>query len=297
MQTQHAAVIESADTLWQEFSVKFAYQVSFSDDIFSDSNPVLLDALCQLEPAKNHKACIFIDEGVLVALPNLISEITRYFKTHESQLTLAGPPIVMPAGEGIKTHPSHVTHMQKIVAKQKIDRHSYIIGIGGGALLDAVGLVAATSHRGIRHVRIPTTVLAQNDSGVGVKNGVNLFNQKNYLGTFAPPFAVINDYRFIETLSDRDKLAGISEAVKVALIRDTEFFEWIENNVNALSVFEPDAMRYMIRRCAELHMHQIAHGGDPFERGSARPLDFGHWSAHRLESMTQHQMLWIVAIR
>ena len=113
---------------------------------------------------------------------------------------------------------------------------------------------------------------------------------KNFVGTFAPPFAVLNDFDLLDSLPPREKIAGMAEAVKVALIRDPEFFHWLERNCDALANFEPDAMAYMIRRCAELHMHQIAHGGDPFETGSARPLDFGHWSAHKLESLTHYHV-------
>jgi len=164
------------------------------------------------------------------------------------------------------------------------------VAIGGGAVLDAIGLVAATTHRGVRHVRVPTTVLAQNDSGIGVKNGVNLYGQKNFVGAFAPPYAVVNDIEFIESLEPRDRVAGMAEAVKVALIRDHQFFVWLERNADSLAVFERRAMAHMIRRCAELHMHQIAAGGDPFETGSARPLDYGHWAAHRLEGMTNHHL-------
>jgi 3-dehydroquinate synthase len=139
-------------------------------------------------------------------------------------------------------------------------------------------------------VRVPTTVLGQNDSGVGVKNGVNAFGVKNLLGTFAPPFAVLNDASFLRTLHPRDRIAGIAEAVKVALIRDGMFFEWLESQVDALRACVPEATARMIRRCAELHMRQIAHGGDPFETGSARPLDYGHWSAHKLEALTAHEL-------
>ena len=290
MHTARATENSSDNTSWQQFTVEYQYPVIFSEHIFAATNPILLDTITRLESEKCHRCCIFIDEGVLDAIPDLINQINDYFERYHHSITLSGPPIVMPAGETIKNNSAHITHMQKIVSKQGIDRHSYILGIGGGALLDAVGLVAATSHRGIRHIRIPTTVLAQNDSGVGVKNGVNLFGQKNYLGTFAPPFAVINDYQFIESLPARDKIAGMSEAVKVALIRDAEFFGWLEDNAAKLRSFDKPSMRYMIKRCAELHMNQIAKGGDPFESGSARPLDFGHWSAHRLETMTQHDI-------
>ena len=116
-----------------------------------------------------------------------------------------------------------------------IDRHSYVIAVGGGAMLDAVGLAAATAHRGVRLVRVPTTVLAQNDSGVGVKNAVNLKGVKNYVGTFAPPWAVLSDFDFLEQLPRRERIAGIAEAVKVALIRDAGFFEWLEAHVDELA--------------------------------------------------------------
>ena len=157
-------------------------------------------------------------------------------------------------------------------------------------MLDTVGFAAATAHRGVRLIRMPTTVLAQNDAGIGVKNGVNRFGQKNWQGTFAPPFAVINDGHFLTTLGPTERRAGMAEAVKVALIKDAIFFNWIEANTQALASFEPNAVRYLIERCAQLHLQQISEGGDPFERGSARPLDFGHWAAHRLEKISDHKL-------
>jgi 3-dehydroquinate synthase len=165
-----------------------------------------------------------------------------------------------------------------------------VIAIGGGALLDMVGLAAATAHRGVRHVRVPTTTLSQDDSGIGVKNGINAFGKKNFIGTFSPPFAVINDFQLLNSLSPRDKRAGYVEAVKVALIRDKGFFQVIEDDARALHDFEPSAMERLIYRCAELHLNHIATAGDPFEFGSARPLDFGHWSAHKLEQLSEYRI-------
>ena len=156
--------------------------------------------------------------------------------------------------------------------------------------MDMAGLAAATAHRGVRHIRIPTTTLSQCDSGVGVKNGINAFGKKNFIGTFAPPFAVINDFQLLAPLSPRDKRAGFAEAVKVACIRSREFFDALEEDAAALAQFQPDAMRKLIRRCAELHMDHIATSGDPFEFGSARPLDFGHWSAHKLEQLSDFKI-------
>jgi 3-dehydroquinate synthase len=165
-----------------------------------------------------------------------------------------------------------------------------VIGIGGGALLDMVGLAAATAHRGVRHVRVPTTTLAQCDSGVGVKNGINAFGKKNFIGTFTPPVAVINDFRMLASLSPRDKRAGFVEAVKVALIRDAQFFDELQRDANSLREFDLTAMQRLIHRCAELHLDHIATSGDPFEFGSARPLDFGHWSAHKLEQLSEYRI-------
>ena len=137
-------------------------------------------------------------------------------------------------------------------------------------------------------MRIPTTTLSQDDSGVGVKNGINAFGKKNFIGTFAPPYAVINDFDLLASNSPRDKRAGYVEAVKVALIRDRDFFEAIERDADRLHAFDSDAMEQLIYRCAELHVNHIATSGDPFEFGSARPLDFGHWAAHKLEQLSDY---------
>ena len=290
MLAQFATNDLTQDTTWQQFSVDYSFPVSFTEDLFAIHNPTLLNAVTRLEASKQHRLCVFIDKGVIDSYPDIISALSQYVAAHSDSLSLAGHPTPIESGEAVKSNHHSVLNMHKVVAQHHIDRHSFIVGIGGGALLDAVGLVAATAHRGIRHIRIPTTVLSQNDSGVGVKNGINYFDQKNYMGTFAPPFAVLNDYRFIECLPERDKIAGMAEAVKVALIRDKPFFQWLESNATALSQFQPAAMQYMIRRCAELHMQQIGNGGDPFESGSTRPLDFGHWSAHRLEALSNYSL-------
>ena len=271
---------------WQRFSVPYEFPVVFTEGVFDPENPALRDVLCRLEPHKRHRVVVFVDD----ALASHVEKISAYADRHKDVIQLACAPIAMPGGEKVKTELHFVESAQQTLFDLHVDRHSFVIAVGGGALLDAIGLVAATTHRGVRHIRIPTTVLAQNDSGVGVKNGVNLRGVKNFVGTFAPPFAVLNDLRFILTLPERDKIAGMAEAVKVSLIRDAEFFGWIEGHMDDLATFEPAAMAYMIRRCAELHMRQIGQGGDPFESGSARPLDYGHWSAHKLESLTRHHV-------
>lgn len=276
------------DIRWQRFSVPYQYPVAFVRGLFDPSNGLFAQVVLRDETEKRHRCFFIIDEGL--AGMGLDKKILAYFNAYPDQLELVGVPMMVPGGETVKKDLAHVERMQNAIHTHAIDRHSYVIAIGGGAVLDAVGLATATSHRGVRHIRIPTTVLSQNDSGVGVKNAVNFKGIKNYIGTFAPPWAVLNDFDFLDHLPERERISGISEAVKVALIRDRAFYLWLEKNAEELATFQPQAEEYMVRRSAELHMHQIANGGDPFEMGSARPLDFGHWSAHKLEALSNHHV-------
>ncbi|MDP6565360.1 MAG: 3-dehydroquinate synthase [Alphaproteobacteria bacterium] len=279
---------EPAETYVQRFSLPVEFPVVFTRHLFDPDNGVLVETVRRLEPDRRHRLFVVVDDNVARAWPHLDDAIARYATHHAEHLELLAPPQTIAGGEHVKNSDGEVDSLLRRLLDLGIDRHSYVVAIGGGAVLDLVGYAAAICHRGIRHIRVPTTVLAQNDSGVGVKNGVNTFGVKNFVGTFAPPFAVLNDFDFITTLSSRDKLAGMAEAVKVALIRDGDFFRWLEANTGALTGFETAAMIRMIRRCAELHLQHIAGGGDPFEQGSARPLDYGHWSAHKLEALTDH---------
>jgi 3-dehydroquinate synthase len=165
-----------------------------------------------------------------------------------------------------------------------------VLVIGGGAFLDAVGFAASTAHRGVRLVRFPTTTLSQDDSGVGVKSAINAFGKKNWIGSFSVPFAVINDFRFLETQDGETSRAGLIEAVKVALVKDGGFFAWIEKNAAALAKGQREPFEECVKRSALLHARHIALGGDAFETGSSRPLDFGHWAAHKLEALTNYQL-------
>jgi 3-dehydroquinate synthase len=274
----------------RSFQVSYELQVQFTQNVFEPTNVVLKTILDQGNDGRPHKVIVILDEALFRTQADLSRRIEAYFETHSEELHLVCPPIIIEGGERTKNSYFHVSEIHSHLDRYHIDRHSYVIGVGGGALLDVVGLAAATAHRGVRHIRIPTTTLSQADSGVGVKNGINAFGKKNFIGTFAPPFAVINDFQLLASLSPRDKRAGYIEAVKVALIRDREFFESIERDAARLSEFEPAAMQHLIFRCAELHVNHIATAGDPFEFGSARPLDFGHWSAHKLEQLSEYKI-------
>ncbi|MDB5001303.1 MAG: aroB [Mucilaginibacter sp.] len=275
--------------LSQSFSVKFEYQVYFTAGIFNQTNTLFNNFLVGSSTSPSFRKILFVaDSGVIEAHPKLIDDIKNYFSYYNT-VQLIPDILIVPGGEGVKNDVAYFNQIVEAVSTYGIDRHSFIAAIGGGSVLDMVGYAAAVSHRGIKHIRIPTTVLSQNDSGIGVKNGINFFSKKNFLGTFMPPAVVFNDENFLTTLSDRDWRSGISEAVKVAVLKDAQFFSWIENNAPALVKRDMATMKYLIWMCAKLHMEHIA-GKDPFESGSSRPLDFGHWSAHKLEYLSNFEV-------
>jgi 3-dehydroquinate synthase len=275
----------------QRIEITYCYRVLFTENVFAVDNPLLAETLASYDTDTPARFLCVVEHGVASQQPNLLAQIEAYASRYHAGISLVEPPLVVPGGEQVKNRPEMVTAIQEAINRGGIDRHSYVVAVGGGALLDMVGYAAATAHRGVRLVRLPTTVLAQCDSGVGVKNGVNAFGKKNFLGTFAPPSAVVNDSRFLETLSDRQWRSGIAEAIKVALLKDAASVAEIERLTPALVDRDLAAMRRVIYRSAQLHLQHIATSGDPFESGSSRPLDMGHWAAHKLESLSDYHLL------
>jgi 3-dehydroquinate synthase len=274
----------------KKIRLEYAHRILFTREVFAPANTTIRDLLLLDHPNKVPRVLIFADDHVAAANPGLLASIRAYARAHAEVLDLAGDLVILPGGEPCKNDFSLVQQCWQAINDAALDRHSYIFVIGGGAALDLVCFAASTAHRGIRHVRFPTTTLSQGDGGVGVKNGVNFFGKKNWVGSFAVPFAVVNDFAFLETLPERERRNGIIEAIKVSLIRDKAFFEEIEHLGDALAHLEQPALERVVQRSAELHVEHIATGGDPFELGSARPLDFGHWAAHKLEQITHFQV-------
>ncbi len=275
----------TAESIDISFAVPSTHRLRFTRDAFGDDRQVLADLLAPSgsEPAKVQ---FWLDEHVAEAQPDLKSRIRSFVKS-QPQLVMPGSIQIVPGGEDVKNDVHILERMLKCINAVDLDRRSYVVVIGGGAVLDAVGFAAAISHRGIRLVRLPTTTLAQADSGVGVKNSVNLFQKKNWIGTFAVPWGVVNDARLLSTLPDRDYRCGFSEAVKVTALKDRGAFEEIERLADRIRERDMEAAHRVIAHSAKLHLDHITLGGDPFESLEARPLDFGHWSAHKMEVMSE----------
>lgn len=267
-----------------EIPVVFQHRVVFTRRSFAPGNRAVADLLAA---GQGRRAMVVIEDAVAAAWPGLVAEVAAYFK--DGGVELAGT-YQFAGGEEVKADDSLTGQLWHCIDRHHLDRHSYVLAIGGGAFLDVVGFAAATAHRGVRLLRFPTTTLSQADSGVGVKCGINAFGKKNWVGSFAVPFAVINDFDFLATQTPEVNRSGLIEAVKVALVKDRAFFEWIEHHLAALHALETGVLEVCVERSALLHAQHIALGGDPFESGSSRPLDFGHWAAHKLEALTKYTL-------
>jgi 3-dehydroquinate synthase len=275
-----------AESLDVSFSVPFQHQLRFTKDVFRSDVSALIDLL-ESSAGLPARAQFWLDSHVAEAHPDLQQRVFALARRFPCQIALAGNVQIVPGGEEVKNEIHILEQMLKVFNAHDLDRRSYVIAVGGGATLDAVGFAAAIAHRGLRLIRIPTTTLAQADSGIGVKNAVNLFHKKNWVGSFAVPWAVVNDAALLTTLPDRDFICGFVEAVKVALLKDPPFFAELCRVAPEIHARKMDVCLPLIRRSAELHLEHITRGGDPFEMLEARPLDFGHWSAHKLEMLSE----------
>lgn len=266
-------------------TVSFQHRIRFTRAAFAPGNRLVAELL---ETRCRSKVLVFVEKGLRGFFPQLEGEIQDYF-SDLSGLRLTGVEWLA-GGEEAKRDAQVYQDAMAAIERHHIDRHSYVVVIGGGAFLDVIGFAAATGHRGVRLVRFPTTTLSQDDSGVGVKNGINAFGKKNFIGAFAVPYAVVNDFRFLHTQPELTRRAGLIEAVKVALVRDGEFFDWMEENLEGLRSLDEATLEEAVQRSAIHHARHIAQGGDPFELGSSRPLDYGHWAAHKLEQLTDFEL-------
>jgi len=270
------------------FAVPHRHRVIFTRDCLDPANPTLATLLAD-GGAAPRRAIALVDGGVADAWPDLARRLEDALASRPGMPQLRCVERV-PGGEPSKRGMAVVDQVVTLVERHGIDRQSFVISVGGGAVQDAVGLGAAVAHRGCRLVRIATTTLAQDDAAMAVKCGVNTHGKKNFTGAFAVPWGVVCDEAFLPTLPMWAWCGGFSEAVKIALLRDPALFERIERDAPRIAARDMAAAMPVIVRSAELHYRHIVLGGDPFETSSARPLDYGHWVAHRLESLTDGEL-------
>ncbi len=276
-------------TLIQRITVPYVYPVTFTHGLFDPVNSTLARLLRRAGKGP-HRYLLAVDQGLLQSFPAVLDDFHGYLAHHPGLAVEGHPPLIIPGGESEKNGWNGVREIMTAIGNAHLDRHGFVIALGGGSLLDIVGFAAALVHRGIRLIRLPTTVLAQCDSACGVKNGMDEHGQKNFVGTFAPPYAVLNDLDWNKRLPPRYWTCGLAEIFKVALIKDARLFARLRREAPALRARRAAAIEPLIIRSARIHLDHIRLGGDPFEMTSARPLDFGHWSGHKLERLSHHDL-------
>jgi 3-dehydroquinate synthase len=271
------------------FAVPQTFRFRTTRDVLGGDSHYLLDLL---EPSgeERPRAMVFVDAALNQADHDFYPRLTALFSAAGDRIHLVEEPRLIGGGEACKNDPALIHGLLEHFYRYSLDRRSYVVVIGGGAVLDAVGYAASIAHRGIRLVRLPTTTLAQADSGVGVKTAVNWFGKKNWKGTFTVPWGVINDHHLLRTLPDREFHNGFSEVVKVSLLKSPDVFAYVEQHASEIVAREDVATSTAIRDSVLLHLRHITGEGDPFEMLEARPLDFGHWSAHRLEPLSDYHI-------
>lgn len=269
--TAHAQ-ITSPDIVPVALDAGRSYDIYIGAGLLAQAGDVLQ------KPLRARKLCIVTDETV-AALPHLavLSQSLR-----AAGFTLADP-IVIPPGEGSKNF-AHLEYILAHALERGLDRKSALVALGGGVIGDITGFAAAVLMRGIDFVQVPTTLLAQVDSSVGGKTGINMKQGKNLVGSFCQPRAVLIDTGVLKTLPPREMRAGYAEVVKYGLIDRPEFFEWLEQNVAPLLAGDAHMQRYAIATSCTAKA-KIVMEDEREEKDIRALLNLGHTFGHALEKI------------
>jgi 3-dehydroquinate synthase len=192
----------------------------------------------------------------------------------------------LPDGEEFKNHAT-LNSVFDALASARLHRDGAIVALGGGVVGDIGGFAAACYQRGIAYLQVPTTLLAQVDSAVGGKTGINHAAGKNLIGAFHQPIGVLSDITTLRTLPPRELRAGLAEVIKYGLIEDLHFLEWIERSLEKLLTFEPAAFEHAIRRSCEIKARIVA--ADEREQGARALLNLGHTFGHAIEAAGEYR--------
>ena len=217
--------------------------------------------------------CLIVTNEIVA--PIYLEMLTNNIKTNNLET------LILEDGESTKTEKTWSTIIDKLV-DMKANRDTTIIALGGGVIGDIVGFAAATYMRGLPFIQIPTSLLAQVDSSVGGKTGINHPKGKNLVGSFYQPIAVVSDIDTLKTLPDREYKCGLAEIIKYGAIYDSDFFDWLEVNISLLLKRDHDALIYAISRSCEIKADIVSQ--DELETGKRAILNFGHTFAHAIEN-------------
>ena len=247
-----------------------AYDIHISRDLMGQAGALIEPVL------QRAKVAIVTDSNVAPLHLHRLKEALQ-------SAGIAHAALILPAGEATKSW-AHLSQTIDFFLNEKIERRDVVIALGGGVIGDLVGFAAAILRRGVRFVQIPTSLLAQVDSSVGGKTGINAAQGKNLIGAFHQPSLVLADIDVLDTLTPRDFLAGYGEVVKYGLLGNASFFAWLEKNGPALIAGDPAARSEAVRVSCQMKANIVVR--DETEQGDRALLNLGHTFCHALEAAT-----------
>ncbi|MEM7088728.1 MAG: 3-dehydroquinate synthase [Pseudomonadota bacterium] len=247
-----------------------AYDVEIGPDLLAQSGAMIAPML------DRRKVAVITDHNVAALHLDALRDGLAASGIDMSALTL-------PAGEATKSWP-HFEHAVEWLLAEKVERRDVVVALGGGVIGDLVGFAAAVMRRGVRFVQIPTSLLAQVDSSVGGKTGINAPHGKNLIGAFHQPALVLADTSVLNTMARRDFLSGYGEVVKYGLLGDAEFFGWLEKNGSKIAAGDMDSRVQAVARSVQMKADIVAR--DETEQGDRALLNLGHTFCHALEAAT-----------
>ncbi|MCV6824299.1 MULTISPECIES: 3-dehydroquinate synthase [Halocynthiibacter] len=266
MNTASQTNIETVEVALGERS----YEIKIGEGLLADAGTYIAPLL------RRKKVAILTDETVA----------KLHLATLQDGLAAAGiesDALALPAGEATKAWPQFSRAVEWLL-ESKVERNDVVIALGGGVIGDLAGFAAAVVRRGVRFVQIPTSLLAQVDSSVGGKTGINAPQGKNLIGAFHQPSLVLADIGILATLPERDFLSGYGEVVKYGLLGDAAFFEWLEEHAPSMAKGDVVARAYAVKRSCEMKADIVAR--DETEQGDRALLNLGHTFCHALEAAT-----------
>jgi 3-dehydroquinate synthase len=273
-----------AAVLRAELRLEIEFPVTFTRDVFHPDNPVLADSLRRAEPARRQTAFFVVGSAVAAARPQLERSIETYALARPQELELAGRPLVIEGSSPSKSVPANPDWLRSRLCHAQLGRGDHVVAVGGGALLDVVGLAASTLQRGLRLTRVPTTALAQAECSLALRNGVDFFGRRDWLTAFSAPFSVVLDSRFLETLPRRERLSGAAAAARLGLARDADLLRWLDARAETVALSARGAsLETLIARCVRQRLSELAPSSDA---SFAPRLELGGWLAARLESLS-----------
>jgi 3-dehydroquinate synthase len=247
-----------------------SYEIRIAPDLLSDAGA--------------HIAPLLPRPFTVIVTDETVAELhLDTLKVGLAEAGITAEAIVLPPGEATKSM-ARLTQVVEQLLDLKVERDDLIIALGGGVIGDLAGFAAAVLRRGVDFIQIPTSLLAQVDSSVGGKTGVNAAQGKNLIGAFHQPRLVLADIGVLDTLPPREFLSGYGEVAKYGLLGDAAFFAWLEKNGLAMAAGDRAARTYAVRRCCEMKAEIVAR--DEHERGDRALLNLGHTFGHALEAAT-----------